>query len=85
MKKWEVRLMLAFWKGWNAATGYRLIFRCNGYRQIGSVDGYRTHMAQYCVRVRGHKGRCLAVVNAQAERVPALFDDEGEYGWSSIG
>lgn len=70
--------MLAFWKVWNTLTGYRWVLRCNGYRQIGVVNGERTHMAQYCVRQRGHGSRCLAPVNARAERVPALFDDEGE-------
>lgn len=78
MLNMRVRFMGAFWSVWNGLTGYRWVFRCNGYRQIGRVNGERTHMAQYCYRIKGHRGRCLARVNARAEMAAAYFDDEGE-------
>lgn len=79
-------LRRAGWRAWawlwtrHPAPGWEWPWRlrCDGYRQIGYVDGERTHMAQYCYRMHGHRGLCLAPVDHRARDRRALFNPDRE-------
>jgi hypothetical protein len=53
----KIQLLRMWWRfTWYGPMGYTSLSgrRCDGYKPIGG------HMAQYCLRWRGHQGQCLA-------------------------
>jgi len=60
----KIQLLRMWWRstwfGPMARTGLSGL-RCDGYNPIGG------HMAQYCLRWRGHAGRCLAGIRPTSD------------------
>lgn len=76
--RWRSRAWHLWSRFWLLPGVHRLEWqfdlRCDGYRPCGpDRDGHRTHMAQYCLRLRGHHGMCRADVNYHGEPGPADF------------
>ncbi len=80
----KVQLLSWMWSVVNPLTGYRLAYvRCDGYRPCGpDADGWRTHMAQYCLRLRHRRGRCLAKTTYDGQRRPAYFTPDPREEWA---
>lgn len=67
----KIQLLRCWWRfawfGWMRFTKLS-DHRCDGYRPIGG------HLAQYCLRCRGHRGLCLAYIR------PTNHEDVFEFG-----
>lgn len=57
--RWMVLYRITIWTRWHA-----LGITCDGYRPVGSGR------AQYCMRLRGHRGLCWSRLNEYGEYVP---------------
>lgn len=83
IKLWLLRAMwrATWWPRWNPLLFLDMTrLRCDGYRPIGG------HMAQYCYRMRGHRGLCLARIRRTGPGeddfacVPTQFEPERDAG-----
>lgn len=78
----SARIRDRLWHRWSvfwALPGLRRVewprhLRCDGYAPCGpDRQGWRTHLARYCVRMAAHPGMCLAPINSYGEEGDADF------------